>query len=420
MRSSRVRSWYGDSRQWIVTCLVSLCTTQIVYGAERDDRAILNGWQGSLESLQLLDLEGRDVTAIVRPRVDDGQITLGLTGSAQLVAKSREIATLTLANEEPIKLPGGIVVPTATPDGGPRKLAWLRLTLLASPMPAPWDHEAHEYATRLTFGLRPSDESLADVALDKPVTVKLGFEGLTGAEIPAFTIDAPGLDNEKTIDLRFVPVSDTPRILVRSTLSDTNLDIRATRRLDMRAAQRTILGLGLAETEITVQNLAPSGAPARLDAPAVLALEVDGRATPEPTVVHLAAGESSASFRLRSAGMGPVRVRVALGGLTDEVTIEQAWPWAPLAAALAGGALGGYTRRFVKGARRKEAGRRIAEGVVVALIAFVAGVLGTGLLGLPPILVATEAGAFLTGALAGFLGVTLLESMTRPARSARA
>jgi hypothetical protein len=420
MRRFRPHSWNRHAGRRIATCLVATFVVYGALGAETSERAILNGWEGSLESLQLLDLEGRDVTATVQPRMDDGQITLGLTGPAQLVAKSREVATLSVPDAERIKLPGGIVVPTAPPAGGARKLAWLRLTLLASPMPAPWDRDAHEYATRLTFGLRPSDESLGDVTLEKPVTVKLGFEGLTGAEVPPFTIEAPGLDNEKTVELRFIPVSDTPRILVRSTLSDANLDIRATPRLDVRAAQRTILGLGLAETDITVFNLAPSGAPAPLDAPAVLALEVDGRATPEPAVVHVAAGNSSASFRLRSAGMGPVTVKVALAGLTDQVTIEQAWPWAPLLAALAGGALGGYARRFVKGARRKDAGRRTGEGLIVALLAFVAGVLGTGLLGLPPVLVATEAGAFLTGALAGFLGVTLLEIMTRPARAARA
>ena len=152
----------------------------------------------------------------------------------------------------------------------------------------------------------------------------------------------------------------------------------------------------------------------------VLALEVDGRATPDPAVVNVGAGDSSASFRLRSAGIGNVTVKVALAGLTDVVTIQQTWPWAPLLAALAGGALGGYARRFVKGARRRDTGRRVGEGLIVALLAFVAGVLGTGLLGLPPLLVATEAGAFLTGALAGFLGVTLLEMMTRPARAARA
>jgi hypothetical protein len=68
----------------------------------------------------------------------------------------------------------------------------------------------------------------------------------------------------------------------------------------------------------------------------------------------------------------------------------------------------------MKRARRHLAMRRATEGVVVGLIAFVAGVLGVGYLKLPPAIIATEAGAFLVAALAGFVGVTLLERMSSP------
>ncbi|MBE2214239.1 MAG: hypothetical protein IAE82_10245, partial [Opitutaceae bacterium] len=70
-----------------------------------------------------------------------------------------------------------------------------------------------------------------------------------------------------------------------------------------------------------------------------------------------------------------------------------------------------FARRFVRGARRRSAGRQVIEGVVVGLVAFVAGVLGVGLLDLPPVIVATVAGAFLTAVLAGFAGVVVLERL---------
>ena len=81
--------------------------------------------------------------------------------------------------------------------------------------------------------------------------------------------------------------------------------------------------------------------------------------------------------------------------------------------ALLGGALGGFARQFVKGARRSSRRRRTLEGVVVGLVAFLAGVLGVGYFELPSGVVATEAGAFLTGAIAGFAGVSVLEFIAK-------
>lgn len=82
-------------------------------------------------------------------------------------------------------------------------------------------------------------------------------------------------------------------------------------------------------------------------------------------------------------------------------------------AALIGGALGGYSRRFSKQATSASSGARIAEGLAVAVIAYVAGVLGVGYLALPVFVVSTEAGAFLTGALTGFVGVTVIEALSK-------
>ena len=82
-------------------------------------------------------------------------------------------------------------------------------------------------------------------------------------------------------------------------------------------------------------------------------------------------------------------------------------------AALIGGAVGGFSRRFSRNASGGTGLARIAEGLAVAIIAYVAGVLGVGYLGLPVAVVSTEAGAFLTGALTGFAGVTVIELLSK-------
>jgi hypothetical protein len=127
--------------------------------------------------------------------------------------------------------------------------------------------------------------------------------------------------------------------------------------------------------------------------------------------------ERQARFRFRSVGLGRAQIvataRTVRQAIVGSVSVEQAMPWAQLLAALLGGALGGFSRRFLKGARARTAGRRVLEGTIVGLVAFVAGVLGVGYLSLPSPIVATVAGAFLTAVIAGFAGVTVLERLTK-------
>jgi uncharacterized membrane protein len=99
--------------------------------------------------------------------------------------------------------------------------------------------------------------------------------------------------------------------------------------------------------------------------------------------------------------------------LTGITELNQRFPVGPLVATLVGGALGGLARRWVKGkARKRTPLRYMLEGIVVGLVAFVAAVLGVGYLNLPAAIAATEAGAFLTSVLCGFVGVAVLTSLT--------
>ncbi len=377
-----------------------------------EKRQTVTGITTPLPSLSITDLAGRDLTEQVKPRSERGALTLDLAGRTPVVLKPREIATLPLKLPEKVVLPGGVILPS--PDGTATNPVWFRLTLAPSPMPAPWDPLRRTYGTRLTFGLQRPPGAPASLTLDQPILIKLDYQGLDAAPAEV-RIDAPGIEHEKTIELRFTALTSTPTLRVRSPLSDVNFELTALPRLDLLPERSRVLGFGLDRVEVAVRRVRADGTLLPVDRATSLALALDGRATIETPDPVFASGEAVATIAVRTAGLGPLAVTANADGVAGATTLYQQVPWAPVIAVLLGGALGGYARRFVKGARRAWTARRVSEGLVVAMIAFVAGVLGVGYLNLPPALVATEAGAFLTGALTAFVGVNVLESLGKKA-----
>ena len=387
-------------------------------------------WDRSLDSLRVLDLEGRDIDAEVEPRREPGRISLSVPTPDPFVVKSDEVETRRLTSEERQVLPGGLFLPstsepaevivppglgiTPLPSLPARPSTWLRLTAVASPAPAIWNPLSGTYHTELSFGIHPSDEGrfAPGQDLEHPIEVRVRLRGLTTREaLPTLLIEAPGLANEQSMVLDFLPSTPTPTLEVRSTLSDVNLELDALPRLEVRPESTSMVGLGLARMAVNVEQVAPHGEPLPASRPTRIVLTVDGPATPDPSELRLELDQSMASFNLRSSGLAPLTVTAVAGSLRGEASIQQRVPWGPIIAALFGGALGGFGRRFVKGARKTQTPLRLLEGLIVALVAYVAGVLGVGYLALPMAVVATEAGAFLTGALSGFIGVNVLERL---------
>lgn len=375
-------------------------------------RAPLRGWKEGVQNLTLLDLQGNDITDRLAPLPEPSGVSLAVADGAQFVAKPKTVAQLPLTEGQRTTLPGGIVVPLARGPGEAHELVWFRLTVIASPLPASFDAQRREYSTALSFGLTRPPAAPANAKPERPVVVKLAFDGVRAAEVAPIILDQTGIEHEKTVTLSFVPTSDAPRLRLRSTLSDTDLELRAAPRLEVRPQQQQVLGLGLAEVNIAVERVAAHGAalPAARALPVLL--ELDRSTAPTPHDPEIASGASSTIFSLRSAGIGPLHVTASADGLSGSASFEQTLPIGPLLAALIGGALGAYARRFVD-APHHATSRRVLEGVIVALIAFVGGVLGAGLFDiLPASIVATEAGAFFSSSLAGYLGCTLLERWT--------
>lgn len=377
-------------------------------------RFVLEGWQGKLADTKITDLAGNDVAATLAPRSEGAGVTLAVA-TVPFLMKPRAVQTMAFSSEKETVLPGGMVrPPPAKPEAGGRtKSVWYQLTCSASPRPAPWNDAAREYVTTLRFTVKSSDGSPDAVDLPHPITVALEFDGLIAADVPPFTLEQAGLAHQKQIELRFKPSGAQPKLKIRSTVSDTDLFVEALPRLELRPARTTLLGFGLETIEIAVARVLASGEPAKLGEASPVDVQVRGSARREGGDVAIPAGEARTAFTLRSSGLGKVGVSATAGALTDSVEVLQRFPTGPLLAALLGGALGGFSRRWVKGAKPRAAWRNPAEGLVVGLVAFVAAVLGVGYLDLPPAIAATEAGAFLTGVLCGFAGVTLFGAMTQ-------
>jgi hypothetical protein len=374
-------------------------------------RATLDPARGSTQRIQITEPDGREITADAQPRVRNGTVLLTAVRTQPFIVRLEQVERMPMpVDRERVALPGGLVVP----GDGASAPAWFQVTVAASPSPAVWDETRNRYVTRLWFGLRASDHAPVDLVPPQPVSVRVGFAGLNAEAVDPVELARAGLEHERAVDLHFVPTTAAPTLQVRSNLTRVDFELEAPGRLALRPTNTEMPAFGLGTVGIVAAHLAAHGdaAPALRDL--TVSLTVDGRATPDPQDVVIREGESEARFSLRSAGSGPVTVRATAGALTASTTIEQSLPIGPWLAGLVGGALGGFLRSFAPRARRRTRARRVLEGLLVALVAYVATVLGVAYLGLPAAVAATEAGAFLTGAIAGFAGVALMETLTQP------
>jgi hypothetical protein len=269
---------------------------------------------------------------------------------------------------------------------------------------------------------RNGDEQIGG-PLGTTASVKISAVGISGVDPSELIIDQLGIGGEKQLRLTFATTdAPDPRLIVRSALAGEQpfaLDVRP--RVEITPRRTPLLGLGLGDTPVSVECVEAFGAALPLAAPAQIIIQCRGGRDSGAESLQVSDSARRAQFMFRSSWLGPAQIvataRTATQQLMGSVTIEQQMPWAQFILALAGGALGGFARRFVKGARRKMTGRRVFEGLIVGFVAFVAGVLGIGFLGLPAEIIATVAGAFLTGAAAGFAGVTVLEALTQKSRA---
>lgn len=364
------------------------------------------------ENMEITDLRGRVLQQSISPRSDN--ISVDIPGTDALFARPRETVTLDLTSRR-IALPGGLIQPDTSETAREGESIWFRPTASASPIPAVWDPARERYSTHLLLGLQTSGSD-SSTRPEQPVVLRVGFRGMVAEPVGPVRLEKAGVEHDHRIALDFQTTTDRPVVELRTNLGRYDLNLEVMPRLEVMADADSMDGLGLETLGVWVIRRGHTGKESPVSEPTEVFVETSGARRVAETIV-IPAGEASARFHIRSSGLGSARVRASVGGLEGEDSVRQTFPYLPVTAAVLGGALGGFCRRFQRKAPRSSDLMRLVEGILVALVGYAISVLGIMQLGVPPAVAATEAGAFITGVIAGFVGVAVIEALTRSARS---
>jgi hypothetical protein len=360
------------------------------------------------------DLEGN---AVAVSKLPDGTIALDQPPDRGIIVK-RQTAIPMAMRKGAQWLPSVYVAPTAQPGASVRDTLSTYITF--SNAPIAWDTSNDMYRIRADVGIVKNNDSAIGGAIGTKALVKLSFHGVTlKDDPPELTIERLAVEGEQGFELGFTRTdASDPRLIVHSTLAADQaylMDVEP--RLDLTPDHNPVLGLGFEDTTVSVEIVQAHGAPLRLGERVVAEIQCEGVRKKSGDEIKLDDNAPRASFAVTSGLIGDAHIiataRTSTKEIVGSVTIRQQMPWAQLAVALFGGALGGFARKFRKGARRIDTRKRVLEGLIVGLVAFVAGALGVGFLNLPREIVSTVAGALLTGALTGFAGVTVIETIAQ-------
>ncbi|MDY6797263.1 MAG: hypothetical protein SVX28_00715 [Pseudomonadota bacterium] len=366
------------------------------------------------KAMEIRDSEGRVLRQSVSPLSD--RISLNAVDTDTLIARPRELVTLDLTSRR-AALPGGLIEPDRRESAASGETVWFRPTASASPIPAVWDPQQEQYLTHLLLGLQ-SSASESRQQPKHPVVMRLAFRGMDAEPVEPVALKKVGVEHDQRIRLAFRLTTARPVVELRTDLGSYDLRLEVVPRLEVRPGADSMNGLGLETMGVTVVRYGPDGGEFPVSAPTEVFVETSGiRKTTERVVIP--EGQAHAVFRIRSSGLGAAQIRASAAGLEGVDSVQQQFPYLPVSASLLGGAIGGLCRRFRrKGADSRDL-TRVLEGVLVALVGYAISVLGILQLGVPPAIAATEAGAFVTGVITGFLGVSVIEKLTGRLAAAR-
>lgn len=365
-------------------------------------------------TMEITDLKGRVLEQSISP--DATNIRLNVAETATFIARPRELVTLDLTARR-TALPGGLIQPDRSTSAGKGESVWFRPTANASPVPAVWDQAQERYRTHLLLGLQTSDSD-RNMQPEQPVVLRIGFRGMDAEPVGPVKLEKAGVEHDRRVLLSFRPTKDRPVVEVRSDLGRYDLNLEVVPRLEVRPDSDSMDGLGLGTLGVVVVRHGRGGDESPVAEATEVFVETSG-AKKMTDRVSIPADRASARFQIRSSGLGIAQVRASAGGLEGKASVQQNFPYLPVTFAVLGGAIGGFCRRFQRKAPRSSDLMRILEGVLVAIVGYAISVLGIMQLGIPPALAATEAGAFVTGVVAGFVGVSVIEALTRGTGAAR-
>jgi hypothetical protein len=174
--------------------------------------------------------------------------------------------------------------------------------------------------------------------------------------------------------------------------------------------QSRVYGLGFGATELTVRSVEEDGSPLDADADLLAQLVFSGGGL-NASPVTIKRGTQMTTLTLHPRGVGAIAVTAVLRELqSPPLPITLTWPLVPLIAILAGGLIGGLIR--AKKENRKKLGPVIAQSVLIGLLMTALALILPSIVELPTWALQTELGLFVVSALAGYVGIPLLDRVS--------
>jgi hypothetical protein len=175
----------------------------------------------------------------------------------------------------------------------------------------------------------------------------------------------------------------------------------------LTADSSQLLGFGFSSATLTVHSVEEDGSPLARTADTTFQLLAQGGRI-DVSELTIPGGQQQAKVAIHPHGLGNIEVVAAFGELRSvPVKLELTWPVLPLLAIFAGGLVGGFATTL-RQKNRRNVRRRVVEGVVVGLLISAFSLLVPSFTTLPSWAPRTELGLFVLAALAGFVGMPLL------------
>ncbi|MCX6928098.1 MAG: hypothetical protein NT154_33535 [Verrucomicrobia bacterium] len=304
--------------------------------------------------------------------------------------------------------------------GGPNDTAVIRfgeVFLEALESPVRWSAAARAYVTTLAVGLDfPEHPEIGQLPV--PVTFALIGRNATASrnEVSVRKAGPPYEQVQLTVSDARADASVTahhPLVKDKPLTLDCAIELDT---LTVDAKESMIAGFGLGSTPLTVRRIAKDQSEiADATSLEVVVSFASGKGKLESGTLTIPPNASKVETELRSVGVGQTVVAASVGGVIGKSRIIKYYvPIGLIVATLLGGPLGGAARYIWQRKNKTTkafAGRFILGGTLCGVLIVAAALAGIVIFALPPTVLATELGVFLTAALAGYSGAPVLEKL---------
>lgn len=289
------------------------------------------------------------------------------------------------------------------------------LFLRPAVVPLTWNEKLNAYTTDIFVGYEFEDGR--EIEMPAPKTVTFFAEGTNvRIQLDTVTVAKSGGTGYQRVSLSTGQVEGethfTARVSAADELKCSVAVLREPGALKLSLPSTALPGFGVGSAELTVSLLGRDGFPIAASKPIDVQL-TSGRLR-QPAQVTIEAGKSGAVVDVRTMGYGADEISAQSGGFRAVLPVKLNFPVAATVAALMGGAIGGVTR-FLRNKRKGSSllTRRVLEGMLVGLI--IVGAAWTGLVSVDVStgILGTPFGAFVLGALSGYLGCVVLDKVAK-------